>query len=120
MTIDQEQYHKPPLSGVTQRVQASYLFNPDSEVGESCSCSSSCSCSICWASATKGGHDPPAMISFRRYDARISRILEHELSTSVFGINRSNGNARRRRAFSVPLPHKTPMARKRPINKEPF
>jgi hypothetical protein len=26
MTIDQEQYHKPPLSGVTQRVQAASLI----------------------------------------------------------------------------------------------
>jgi hypothetical protein len=52
-----------------------FVLNPDSEVGESCL--SSCSCSICWA-ATKGEHDPPAIILFRRYDGRISRILEHE------------------------------------------
>jgi hypothetical protein len=57
-------------------------------VGESCS--SSCSYSICWASATKGGHDPPAIILFRRYDGRISRILERELSTSVFGFSQLN------------------------------
>jgi hypothetical protein len=36
-------------------------------------------------------HDPPAIILFREYQGRISRILEHkqehehELSTSVFG-----------------------------------
>ena len=53
-------------------------LKPDSEVGESCSC--------CLVSATKGGHDPPAIILFRRYDGRISRILEHELSNSVFGL----------------------------------
>jgi len=37
----------------------------------------------------QGGHDPPAIVLFHRYDGRISRILEqeheHELSTSVFG-----------------------------------
>ena len=61
------------------------VFNPD--VGESCS--------ICRASATKGGHDPPVIILFRRYDGRIPRILEQEheheqedeLSTSVLGFN---------------------------------
>ena len=46
-----------------------------------------------WASATKGGHDPPAIILFRRYDGRISRILEHEpeheLSISAFGLKRT-------------------------------
>jgi hypothetical protein len=34
--------------------------------------------SIGWASATKGGHDPPATVFFRRYDDRISRIFEDE------------------------------------------
>ena len=33
---------------------------------------------ICWASATEGAHDPPAIILFRRYGGRISRILEYE------------------------------------------
>ena len=40
------------------------------------------------ASATKVGHDLPAIILFRRYDGGISRVLEHELPTSVFGLIR--------------------------------
>jgi hypothetical protein len=33
---------------------------------------------MCRTSATKGGHDAPAIILFHRYDGRISRILEQE------------------------------------------
>jgi Sugar (and other) transporter len=61
----------------------------------------SCWCSICWASATKGRHDPPAIVLFRRYDGRISRILEHEheLLTSVFAIIRRDA---KRGRFAYP------------------
>ena len=43
---------------------------------------------LCWAFATKGGHDPPAIVLLRWYDGRISRILEHEQEheLSNFGI----------------------------------
>ena len=45
--------------------------------------------------APNEGMIPPQL--FRRYDNRISRILEHELSTSVFGLN--DPASERRAAF---------------------